>query len=68
MFKKKSKEVKEDICNFCGKKRSEVTVLISNPNNTSFICDSCIREAQDRIQDYKTIQVVNMVLANLEGK
>ena len=52
----------EDKCAFCGKKRSEVTLLISDANQKVFICDKCVDEAKERIQEVKTVSLVHKVI------
>ena len=40
------------ICSFCGRGEDEVENLIGSPDNTSFICDRCIDDCLDLIDNY----------------
>ena len=38
-------------CTFCGKSEDEVYQLISSPDNDAFICDECIEDCQDLLDE-----------------
>lgn len=40
------------ICSFCGRGEDEVENLIGSPDNNSFICDRCIDDCLDLIDNY----------------
>ena len=39
------------ICSFCGKSEDEVYQLISSPDNGAYICDECIEDCQELIDE-----------------
>ena len=39
------------ICSFCGKSEDEVYQLISSPDNDAYICDECIEDCQELIDE-----------------
>ena len=39
------------ICSFCGSEEDDVYRLISSPDNSSFICDQCIEDCMNLIDD-----------------
>lgn len=44
-----AKKQVEDVCSFCGRRRSEVNILISGVNG--HICDNCIAQAEEIIKE-----------------
>lgn len=57
---------KEDCCNFCGRSRSEVSLLISGLNG--FICNECVEQAKlilDQAMHQQPAQGMGMDLDNL---
>ena len=38
-------------CTFCGKSEDEVYQLISSPDNDAFICDECIEDCQELLDE-----------------
>lgn len=42
-------EKKIPACSFCGKTKVDVKKLISNPNNDTYICDSCVYLCKDML-------------------
>ena len=45
------RDKKNHICSFCGKKEEEVYKLISSPDNKSYICDQCIEDCIELMDD-----------------
>ena len=39
------------VCTFCGKSEDEVYQLISSPDNDAFICDECIEDCQELLDE-----------------
>ena len=44
------------ICSFCGRGEDEVENLIGSPDNHSFICDRCIDDCLDLIDNYDGVE------------
>ncbi len=40
-------------CSFCGRDQNEVTVLIAGPNESCYICDSCVETCNSIIREHK---------------
>ena len=47
------------ICSFCGRGEDEVENLIGSPDNNSFICDRCIDDCLDLIDNYDSPEKKN---------
>lgn len=52
-------------CSFCGRKKSEVQILISGQNG--FICENCIEQAHAIVKDSATTNPENSMASSLDS-
>lgn len=57
---------KQHVCSFCGCEEDEVYKLISSPDNKSYICDNCITDCMNMLEDEDEFELEKMADFNME--